>query len=231
MIRYRKGPTPSADPDDRAPDGAKVLLEASSTPGMDWDGFHERQPVREALVRDQRGLCAYCQRRIEADDAMHIEHWVARSASTKADEFRWANLLGVCRGVTADWTRDDRRPVRHCDTSRGDTPLFLNPVEGEGPSPRDHLVYSRTSGAISPRGGDPRVAKDIETLNLAATVLERGRAQALDGFRKLAEQHAYAPAYLRKQLEEYERRTTAPEYFEVIRAYILHKLRQTGAAY
>lgn len=221
MISYRKGPTPTNAP------GANVLVEAASTPGMDWDGFHERQCVREALVRDQRGLCAYCQRRIAADDSMHIEHWVARSMSIPADHFRWTNLLGVCRGVTEDWTRSDRRDrrmVRHCDTSRGQATLFLHPVEGEGPAPRDHITYSRTSGAISARNGDARVVGDLNALNLGATVLERGRMQALDAFRKLAEQHGYAPAYLRRRLEEYEQRAEAPEYFEVIRAYILKKL-------
>ncbi len=225
MIRYRKGPTPTGAPDERSPDGAKVLLEAASTPGMDWDGFHERQPVREALVRDQRGLCAYCQRRILADETMQVEHWVARAGSTTDDEFRWTNLLGVCRGITPDWTTGERRPVRHCDTSRRNAPLFLHPVEGEGPNPRDHLVYG-ASGAISARDGDARVTHDIEALNLAATVLERGRAEVLDAFRRLAERHGYETAYLRKQLEDYEERAVAPEYFEVIRAYILKKLRQ-----
>lgn len=223
MIRYHKGPTPTSAP----PASANVLAEAASTPGMDWDGFHERQPVRDALVRDQRGLCAYCQRRIEADERMHIEHWVPRSHPTDgaAAQFRWANLIGVCRGITEDWTHAARPTVRHCDTSRGDAPLFLHPVDGEGPDPRAHLTYG-TNGALRARDADPRVTSDIATLNLAATVLERGRAQALDAFRRLAQQHDYAPAYLRRQLEDYERRAVAPEYFEVIRAYILRKLAQ-----
>lgn len=219
MIRYVKGPAP------------QELGEVAATPGADWaGGFHGRASVREALVRDQRGLCAYCQRRIKPDESMHIEHWIPRSDPDQGREaqFRWSNLLGVCPGVTEDWDDRDRTRVRHCDTSRGDTRLFLQPVEGPGPDPRTHLVYN-ANGVISARNDDARVTKDIETLNLSASILERGRAQALDGFRRLAAQQNYDAGYLKRRLTDYEQRALAPEYFEVIRAYILRKLRQAAA--
>lgn len=226
MIRYRKGKSP------------KELDEAAATPGANWaTGFHERDAVREAVVRDQRGLCAYCQRRITADDQhrpqlqrMKIEHWMPRShPSAGADaQFRWTNLLGVCSGASGR--------ERHCDTHRGDATLFLHPVDGEGPDPRAHLHYedNRTGNDRDKDGGikvvsakaDDRVKNDIKVLNLNASVLKRGRSEALEGFKRLAAKKQYDSGALRRQLDDYEQRSTAPEYFEVIRAYIQRKLRQ-----
>lgn len=104
---------------------------------------------------------------------MKVEHW--RAQSSGEDDLRWTNLLGVCPG-------DERLETgahhgeRHCDTSRGDQTLFLHPVEGQGPSPRDHLRYS-ASGEVSPKdtARQRSVSADIEALNLNAARLRRGR--------------------------------------------------------
>jgi uncharacterized protein (TIGR02646 family) len=74
---------------------------------MNWDGLGaaDRTPIRESLVRDQGGLCAYCQRRITLDEEpttglpqMKIEHWRPRS-DPDTRPFVWLDLLGVCRGL------------------------------------------------------------------------------------------------------------------------------------
>lgn len=164
---------------------------------------------------------------------MKIEHWVPRShPQSGADaQFRWRNLLGVCGGISGR--------ERHCDTHRGDAALFLHPVEGQGPDPRAHLYYQdnhrgnerdKDGGVkvVSP-AADARVENDIRVLNLNARVLKRGRSEALEGFKQLAARKRYDGGALRRQLEDYEQRAIAPEYFEVIRAYILRKLDQSAA--
>jgi len=52
MIRYAKSAQPAR------------LTALAATPGIDWNalGAGDRDPIRAALVRDQGGLCAYCQR-------------------------------------------------------------------------------------------------------------------------------------------------------------------------
>jgi uncharacterized protein (TIGR02646 family) len=158
-----------------------------STPGAEWDslGAKDRDAIRKALVRDLGALCAYCQRRIVPNrSAMRIEHWSAcnpRRGETTArgnDHLRWRNLLGVCDGGSR---LSGKEPLtHHCDVHRGNAPLYLQPAEGEGPSPRDHLRY-RGNGKVE--ADDARAAADIEALNLNARPLERGRTAVLDGLR------------------------------------------------
>ena len=136
MIRYAKGSPPAR------------LTALAATPGMTWAGLGagDRDPIRTALVRDQGGLCAYCQRRITAGEdpttgrsQMKIEHWIPRAVSAD-HHLTWSNLLGVCMGVSQESA--DPLPghhAHHCDASRGDRTLFLHPVEGQGPDPREHL--------------------------------------------------------------------------------------------
>lgn len=219
MIRYAKGAAPPE------------LRRFAETPGADWNGFHDRQEVREALVRDQAALCAYCQRRIrasaDANPKMKIEHWLARNtAGAPTHEFEWNNLLGVCAGDTLG--------ERHCDTSRGDRPpvaqgLYLHPVQGQGPDPREHLRYTRIGEVLSERKS-PQVEDDIATLNLNARVLRRAREAVLDRLEQTLTRRGFTPANLRRVLAEHriEPGTTAPEHSEVVRYYVSRKLRRQG---
>jgi hypothetical protein len=58
----------------------------------------DKDGLRAALVRDQRGLCCYCMTRVEATGTrMKIEHW--RCQSRNADlELAYSNLLAACLG-------------------------------------------------------------------------------------------------------------------------------------
>src|SRR5688500_15632769 len=127
MLRFTKGREPVA------------LAGWRSTPNATWDSGDgsTKDACRRSLSREQGGLCAYCQRRIRADEmaegvpTMHVEHWEPRS--TGEMQLTWSNLLGVCNGVSGT--------ARHCDAARGDRPLFLHPVEGKGPDPRSFVQY------------------------------------------------------------------------------------------
>lgn len=211
MLCYRKGTEP------------QVLTTLRTTPGATWDspGKAEKDDIREALLRDQRHLCCYCQRRIPATGAqapgMKIEHWDARGAGGEA--FVWTNLLGVCLGdrikecaePTADTLGQDRL---HCDTSRGDAALFLHPVDGQGPNPREFLRYSG-DGLIS--SDNLKAQFDVDkTLNLNALHLQRGRKQVLDALKtRLGRKKSWTARGLRNQLENLEKRAKASEHIEL----------------
>jgi 5-methylcytosine-specific restriction endonuclease McrA len=70
----------------------------------DWEPKDCGDPIREALWREQGGLCAYCMRRIEPrGDKMKIEHFVSRSLEPNR-MYDWDNLLGTltsCAGNCA----------------------------------------------------------------------------------------------------------------------------------
>lgn len=216
MIRYVKGVAPAS------------LLEFAQTPGASWDGLIGKGPIREALVRDQRSVCAYCQRRIVVDGSMKIEHWIARSAPDgAAHELAWTNLLGVCSGITAI-----TEASRHCDTHRGDLrpehqALFLHPVVGRGADPRAYLRYSETGEAYS-HPPEPRVDNDISALNLNAFVLKRERAATRRALVEHLRRMKFAPRKLRDRLAELEHGQMAKDYVEVERDYLIRKLRGQG---
>lgn len=212
MLHYTKGPPP------------KCLTDWGATPQADWDSLHaaDRDQVRHNLVRDQAALCAYCQRRIRPDDGMKIEHWDARS--TGGDHFRWSNLLGVCDGR---FPGNRQCPATcHCDTERGNTPLFLHPVRGQGPSPREFLRYTG-SGQVTAE--DDRAAADIRTLNLNALHLSRGRVAVLEALiDRLGRDGDWRPGALEAELRALELApgSRAPEHAESLRHHLLRWLRK-----
>lgn len=177
MIRYAKGPPLAA-----------LTTIAAARPRREWNdlGREDRDPIRAALVRDQGWLCAYCQSRIKPEDSaagvsqMKIEHWIPRNPGRDASiedtdrRFLWSNLLGVCPGVSAERNTPVTRNVPHCDTSRGNATLFLHPVEGRGPDPREHLQYAK-AGEVASSVQNDLVDKDIDALNLNAAPLVRAR--------------------------------------------------------
>ena len=215
MLRYRKGKTPSC------------LADLQSTPGAKWSslGAAERSQIRSALTRDQGGLCAYCQRRLPAEGdaaAAHgfrIEHWEARSE--ELGDFHWRHLLGVCSGDTSAPER-----MLHCDQKRGNTPLFLHPVEGEGPSPRQHLRYL---GDGTVRSDDAQAEKDVDkTLNLNAGFLKRARREVVEALRLRLDKKGFSKHAITKELEACALRSgiAAPEQAEVARYYLERWLRK-----
>ena len=176
------------------------------------------------------------QRRITADEdpttgrsQMKIEHWIP-PASSADHHLTWSNLLGVCLGASresADGPPD--RIVHHCDTSCGDHKLFLRPVEGQGPDPRNHLQYTK-GGETKAAEGNARVDEDIRALNLNAWRLRRGREVVFEELWKQLERSGFATNELRRlaRVHRIVAGTTAPEHAEFVRYHLRKKLRSRG---
>jgi uncharacterized protein (TIGR02646 family) len=225
MIRYPKGRPPAQ------------LTAQAATPGTTWDslGSPERTPIREALVRDQAGLCAYCQHRIKADNdpatgrpQMKIEHWLPR-ADFPEHHLTWSNLLGVCLGGAHDGPEPRGNHALHCDASRGNLPLFLHPVDGQGPDPREHLSYTK-NGRVEPRQPDARIDADIRALNLNAVRLTRARKAVFDALWEHLKRSDFATSALRRLARDHRLTpgTQARDHSELVRYHVLKKLRQRG---
>lgn len=232
MIRYKKGPPP-----------AVLTTIAAARPRREWNdlGREDRDPIRAALVRDQGWLCAYCQSRIKPEDfaagtsQMKIEHWIPRNPDPDAGiedtdhHFLWSNLLGVCPGVSAEWNTAVDRNIHHCDTSRGNATLFLHPVEGRGPDPREHLQYSK-DGEVASSVQNDVVDRDIEALNLNTAPLVRARQAAFFAAWNDLKRVNFAIGALRK-LEQSLRITPglrARPYAEFLRYHVRKKIHQQG---
>lgn len=157
-----------------------------------WGLLHaeHKQAMRAGLCREQRGLCAYCERRIhpwspalrpadarKGDAATAVEHFVPRSDPTRGDELAldWTNLIGVCRPVDVGF------PV--CENGRGNTPLHVHPALDRSTSRR--FIFGG-DGAVS--GADHDAQADIETLRLDVDYYRARRKAAVSGaLRFLAE--------------------------------------------
>lgn len=123
--------------------------------------------MRVALVAEQRGLCAYCNRRIDDGAKTTIEHWYPRSRPD-CDPFAWEHLLAVCPGGTNVGSSD-----AHCDKRRGNRPLALHPGR-RAPDTETVLTFYKDGVVKSDDHPD-----DLEVLGLAVGILNRQRKQAI----------------------------------------------------
>lgn len=143
MILIRKSREPSS------------LTQYRKQPYASYDGYKEKADLREALLRDQGYLCAYCMRRIENQrESMKIEHWKAQSQLTsEAEKLDFRIMLAVCDGCRGDQDR-----YTTCDEHRHNKELFVNPMD---PSMMETIEYSR-NGYI--KSSDPRIDRDLNLI-------------------------------------------------------------------
>ncbi len=123
-----------------------------------YDGYENKEELREALLRDQGYLCAYCMRRIENDrETMKIEHWRAqRELKSEAEKLDFKIMLAVCDGC-----RGSRDRYTTCDEHRHGDKLFVNPLDKDM---MKTISYDR-NGKI--KSGDARIDRDLnQVLNL-----------------------------------------------------------------
>lgn len=138
--------------------------------GGTYKDYTHADDLRGDLLRDQGHICCYCMQRI-ALRSMKIEHWASQSEHPDRT-VDWDNLLGACPG--GDGERD---AIRHCDTSRGETSLTVNPLDRARRC--EQLIRYLPNGEILSK--DPAVQLDIqETLNLNNERLKPKRAQVYD---------------------------------------------------
>lgn len=136
--------------------------------------FPDKETLRSALVREQRGLCCYCLSRIR-DDALStkIEHWRSQSRHL-ADHLNYSNLLAACKGGEGLPQR-----LQHCDTYKGESDLSRNPA-----NPQHHiedLIRFEGSGRVSSH--DPAFDQELnDVLNLNTAFLVENRKQVLQAF-------------------------------------------------
>lgn len=118
-----------------------------------------KEEIREALCKEQHGLCAYCMRRIEPhSDSMKIEHYKALSAD-KAHALDYQNYLGVCYGGEKD--SKEKPCVLCCDASRGERSLTISPWNKRQ---MEAIAYKRNGEIFirNDQGLDPDLVTDMQ---------------------------------------------------------------------
>jgi uncharacterized protein (TIGR02646 family) len=156
----------------KGPEPATLTIHRLANPG-DYDGYADKNTLRNALLSEQRGLCCYCMCRIRNEYMkMKVEHWRCQD-DYPADRLRYGNLLGACLGGEGQHPR-----FQCCDTKKANKDLRWNPAE-----PTHHIesrIWYEADGTI--RSNDAGFNTELnEVLNLNLDLLKRDRKAVLDG--------------------------------------------------
>ncbi|MBK6916735.1 MAG: TIGR02646 family protein [Deltaproteobacteria bacterium] len=211
MRRIDKGPPPAS------------LSHHAAHPDATYDDYREKQDLREALVRDQRGLCCYCMRRIRAtSDGVRIEHF--RPRRHEELQLSWTNLLGACPGVVKN-----AREIHHtCDVSKGDQEISVDPQRL-----RPGEIRYLADGTITTADVDAQADID-DVLRLNHPTLVGNRRKVHDELiRQLigaGGRGAWGVARLAQKLAEIREGPALPEFAGLMEFWLERRLRRLEPA-
>lgn len=196
-----------------------------------------KKEIRSSLIQEQKGLCAYCMRKL-INDGKHtsIEHWFPLSKDSEL-ALSYGNMMGVCDGGRA-WKGSGRR-ILSCDANKSDEEaITINPYN------RYHMskIAYKSDGTIYTEPFDKALEDDINnTLALngkldsqgrmvsdTTTELVRGRRDAFRSckqfFRSLDKAGKCTSSMIEKRISEIKNAEYMPEYAGVI-LFVLEKKR------
>ena len=149
-----------------------------NTPGIDYDSA-DKSALRQALFKEQGGICGYCMRRInvaagEVTDT-RIEHLKPRTISLAennvAETLYYGNMILCCDGDI------DNDGNVHCDNSKGEQPISFTPFDVAA---INTISYSSKDGKI--KSSNSQYDKELDkVLNLNHTRLAGNRKAVIDG--------------------------------------------------
>ena len=158
-----------------------------------FDSEFPKSEVKAVLIHEQRGLCAYCMRRIRMDSHSRIEHFIPLSAD-KERAIDYSNMLGVCDG--GEKTTGQQGHILCCDAHKKETEISISPLNK---LQMDRIAY-KPDGTIFTEPKDAAMEEDInETLLLngvrkpdgsimdTSTEILKGRRDAYDRARRMME--------------------------------------------
>ena len=201
-------------------DEPRSLTEHRLQAHADYDNYGDKDTLREYLVREQHGLCCYCQSRIRPDaGAMKIEHWQCQD-SYPDRQLDYNNLLGACLG-------GEGRPLaeQHCDTRKGNIDLCFCLTDSLHPIERE--IRFLGNGEIT---SDNEVIKKAlnDVLNLNWSRLVSNRKAVLDAFKqRLGRGHLNAEREIRKW--DGSESSELPEYAQVVVFWLRKKIDRNRA--
>ena len=172
-----------------------------------WDRFHHRsrdgyRQVKRQILRDQHGLCAYCEINIKLTDEedrvddFRVEHFHPKVGTEKEERnfhLEWKNMLGVCHGgsqprvAEAGYRFSKAKEDRSCDVPKGGRSInteILNPLQI--PAKERLFAFDSFSGKMSvdttscPEMLRKKAENTITELNLNAPRLRRLRLAVIE---------------------------------------------------
>lgn len=155
----------------------KALKTYQSTPNATYEGFQGKDGLRLVLIKEQKGLCAYCNGRISNSwDSIlkkyktEIEHYKSQELHPHL-QLDFTNMLGVCNGNAG------KPPsLLHCDKGRPEkSTLIITPLSKNC----ENLIKYDSDGTIY--SDDMDIHKDLDKiLNLNVAHLKHNRRSTLE---------------------------------------------------
>jgi uncharacterized protein (TIGR02646 family) len=200
-----------------------------------FDNDFPKNEVKEILIREQRGLCAYCMRRIRMDSHSRVEHWMPLSKD-KDKSLDYNNMLGVCDG--GEKLTGQKGHIVCCDAHKGEAEISISPLNR---AQMDKIAYTQ-EGIIYTNPRDESMEKDInETLLLngirkkndsvrdTSTEVLKGRRDAYDRARRMMvtlNNHGKCTSVsVKKKIDELYEKDERDEYVGVILYYLNKKYK------
>lgn len=198
-----------------------------------FDNEFPKNKIKAVLMNEQRGLCAYCMRRIRMDSHSRVEHLVPLCVD-KEKAIDYINLLGVCDG--GEKIEGQQGHILCCDAHKKETVICTSPLDKVQMS---KIAY-KPDGTIYTEPRDDAMEKDInETLLLngvrkpdgsvrdTATELLKGRRDAYDRARRMMENlnrnKKCTSLTIRKIITDLQRKEEWEEYVGVKLYYFTKK--------
>lgn len=181
------------------------------TPGAVYQANSE---LRNALLREQGYICAYCMQRISAINSC-IEHLKSRHHNPKL-ALDYQNMVICCSGKSGN--------EAHCDVKKGDKPISFSPLL---PQLESSISYSSHTGRIKSNNAtwDTEIN---DVLNLNASLLCENRKKVLEGVIQVLSQRNWAPAQLKRQLQNWTEPNAHHElrpYCGIVRSFLYKRIR------
>jgi uncharacterized protein (TIGR02646 family) len=153
----------------------KSLVEHEKQKHADYDNYSEKDELRKALHKEQRGICCYCMGSIlPAVTHMKIEHFQSQEDFPEL-QLKYNNLLGACKGNEGQHLK-----YAHCDTYKKAKVLHFHPADKNNAI--ENYIWYSNDGAIGSENNE--LSKELEeVLNLNTASLKLNRKAALDGFK------------------------------------------------
>lgn len=158
--------------------------------------FEDKFPkdeVKEILIHEQHGLCAYCMRKINKDAHSRVEHLIPLSKD-KNRAIDYNNMLAVCDG--GEKVKGSQDHILCCDAYKGEREITLSPLNKVQ---MEKIAYDK-DGKIYTNPTDEKMEYDInEVLRLngiqkkdgsvrdTSTELLKGRRDTYTRARKMLE--------------------------------------------
>lgn len=194
-----------------------ILIKKSSEP-KSWTAYRltpgtkyePNDDLREALLRDQGYICAYCMRRIPVtdkgtDETMRIEHIHPQSGLTREQTMDFSNMV-ICSPGAVTSTAEKHT---HCDRHKKETPISLSPLDFTFIS----TISYGTDGTIKSSNG--KYSEEMDSvLNLNQTLLKNNRKEVWNAVIKALGNNDWKRSDLERILKKYTTRDSDGKFKE-----------------